>query len=198
MANWLLKVFYIKSNKVMNRIIKNTVLAIALILIYSCDADDSGTEDTQPRFSFRISGDGFDRTFTQDDDLENIQLNLRHDADYDFIFSGGDTQGVKRIQMQYPTDYIEFTGVTPFPPNPWQQMFPSGSLSGIIFWEGDPSNPITGNILNGTLRPNGELVSIELYFRVEDFGGESGASNITDGSLNILIDNHNTEVITLN
>ncbi|MBQ0732779.1 hypothetical protein [Aquimarina celericrescens] len=178
--------------------IKNVWVALALILVYACDADDdTGIDESQPRFSFRISGDGFSRTFTNDDDLENIQLNLKHDADYEFIFSGGDTGGTKLIQMQYPTDYIEFD-TTPFPPAPWEQTFPSGSLSGIIFWEGDPSNPITGNILNGTLRPNGELVSITLYFRVEDFGGEARTSNVTDGSLQILIDDHPTELINLN
>ena len=178
------------------KIIKHTLVTLVLILVYACDVDDdANTDESLPKFSFRISGDGFSRTFTEEDNLENIQLNLKHDADYDFIFSGGDSGGAKLIQMQYPTDYIEFVDV-PFPPAPWQQSFTSGSLSSTIYWEGDPNDPVTGNILSGTLRPNGESVSIELYFRVEDYGGESGVSNVTDASLQILIDNHDTEVIT--
>lgn len=178
--------------------IKHIVLGISFTIFFACETDVPETDNTPPEFSFRISGDGFSRTFTQDDDLENLQLNLRQDADYDFILSGGDSGGTKLIQMQYPIDYIEFSNDPPFPPAPWEQTILAGSLSGIIFWEGDRSDPSTGNILNGTLRPNGELVSIELYFRVEDFGGEEGSSNITEASLNVLIANHSTELVNLN
>ncbi len=180
------------------KMFNNVLLMISLILVYACDADDeTDTDDSQPRFSFRITGDGFARTFTHDDDLEHLQLNLRHDADYDFIFAGGDTGGTKLIQMQYPTDYIEFS-TTPFPPAPWELTFPTGTLSGIIYWQGDPSNPLTGNVLVGTLRPNGENVALTFYFRVEDFGGDSGVSNVTDGVLQIYIGDHETEVVTIN
>ena len=177
---------------------KYYLLGILAMSIISCETDDSDTDETLPTFSFRITGDGFTRTFTQDDDFENLQLNLRHDVDYDFILSGGDAGGTKIIQMQYPKDYIEFTSDEAFPLPPWELVFPSSSLSAIVQWEGDPDNPLTGSILNGTLRPNGDLVSIDLYFRVEDFGGASGSSNVTDGSLNTLIDDHETEVITFN
>ena len=178
--------------------IKILIIGILAITVVSCETDDSGTDDTLPRFSFRISGDGFTETFTEDDDFENIQLNLKHDAEYEFTFSGGDSQGTKLIQMQYPTDYIEFVGDEPFPPAPWELVLTSSSLSGIIQWEGDINNPVTGNILNGTLKPNGDLVSIALFFRVEDFGGESGISNVVDAQLGILIDDHPTELIQFN
>ncbi len=179
---------------------KNIWVVLALILVYACDADDeTDTDESQPRFSFRITGDGFARTFTQDDDLENIRLKLKYDVDYDFIFAGGDTGGTKLIQMQYPANFIEFV-TTPFPPAPWELTFPTGTISGIIYWQGDPDNPLTGNVLVGTLRPveNDNQVSLPFYFRVEDFGGESGISNVTDGVLETLIANHDTEVITIN
>ena len=76
------------------KIIKHTLVLLVLILVYACDVDDdANTDESLPKFSFRISGDGFSRTFTEEDDLENIQLNLKHDADYDFTFSGGDSGG---------------------------------------------------------------------------------------------------------
>ena len=192
--------FILENLEMMKKIkgIKNMLLAITMILVIACEADDSGTEDTAPRFSFRISGDGFSRTFTQEDALENLQLNLKHDADYDFIFSGGDAQGAMRIQMQYPTNHIEFITQDEFPPAPWEQSFASDFLSAVLFWEGDINNPITGNILNGTLRPNGEFVATELYFRVEGFEDASTSSNLVEGTLQIFIGDHSTEVLTIN
>ncbi len=190
MANLLQKVFYIKSIN-MNTF-KYIVLGISFLVFFACETDVPGADNTEPEFSFRTSNDGYNRMFTQDDDFENLELNLSHDADYDFIFSGGDVGATEAVQIEYPIDNVEFTSEGAFPPAPWELIPPKGSLSGIIFWEGNRNSPRTRNILNGTLRSNGELQSIELYFRVEDFGVVSSPSGITDYTSQILIANHTT------
>jgi len=53
-------------------------------------------DNIPPCFSFKITGDGFERIFTEDDD--DIQLNLKKGATYDLIFSGTDQGGVELIQ----------------------------------------------------------------------------------------------------
>ncbi len=173
--------------------IKKIVFAIGILFFISCETDIPETDTTTPTFSFNISGDGFNRTFTQDDDFSSIQLNLRTDTTYDFIFSGADTGGVERISWQYPHDYIEFSEEIPAPWETTTLTF----LSSSIYWDGDPTNPTTGNILAGKLVTNGESISISFSFLVKDFGGLDGSSNSIEKSMNIYIDNQNTEVISL-
>ncbi len=176
---------------------KQVVLLLFLLGFFfiSCETEVPEVDDTPPTFSFRVTGDGFDRTFTQDDDFANLQLNLRHDADYDIIYSGADQGGVRNITLRYTTDYIEFDDNPPFPAAPWTQDF--SGLSAFVEWEGDRSNPLTGSILTGTFRPNGENVSTSFSFSVTDFGGENNDANTTTGELNILIGDFNTELINL-
>ncbi|MFD2563635.1 hypothetical protein [Aquimarina rubra] len=173
--------------------LKRILFALVILLFVSCETDIPETDITAPTFTFNISGDGFNRTFNQDDDFSRLQLNLRTDTEYDFIYSGADSGGVERISWQYPHDYIEFSTDIPAP---WQNTAAT-FLSSIIFWDGDETNPTTGNILAGKLVTNGESVSIAFSFLVKDFGGLDGVSNTTEKTLNIYIDEQNTEVIGL-
>ena len=178
----------------MKNLIHKFSIAILCITIQSCETDIPETDNTAPEFSFKITGDGFDHTFTQDDDLENIQLNLKDDAEYDFILISSDNGGIKSTQWQLPgSDSIEFDTTIP---SPWTVTNIS-LLNKIIEWEGDTNNPLTGNILTGTFESNGENLSVAFRFSVSDFGGISGDSNTISNELNIYIGNHNTEVINL-
>jgi len=167
------------------------ILFIAIVM-QSCTVDIPETDTIPPQFSFRITGDGFDRTFDQNTDFDSFQLNLTEDAQYDFILTGSDAGGVKEITWQYPHDNIEF--VDPIS-SPWMVTRLSG-LSSQISWQGDSSNAITGNILTGKFKPNGELVSFSFDFGVKDFGGQLGTVNTFFASLSIYSGNHNTEIIT--
>lgn len=172
--------------------IKNSLyLLIALISFQSCTVDIPELDDTPPKFSFQITGDGFNHTFNQDSDFNNIQLNLRQGATYDFILTGSDAGGVKQIQWQYAYDYVEFSDPIP---SPWTQTTTS-PLSSVINWFGDASNPLSGNILAGKMVSEGNQVSHELFFMVKNFGGESGNSNTTYASLNVYSADHTTEII---
>lgn len=170
------------------------LLGFLLITAQSCETDIPVIDDVPPTFTFRITGDGFEHTFNQDSDFTNIQLNLKHDAEYDFILSGSDNGGVKLIQWQLPgDDFIEFDSTVS---SPWTVTNIS-SINKIIKWEGNSNNPLTGNILAGTFESNGENISISFRFLISDFGGESGVSNTTSKELTIYIGEHDTEIVSL-
>ncbi|WP_299900597.1 hypothetical protein [uncultured Aquimarina sp.] len=176
--------------------LKNTQRIVSIVIIsflISCETEIPETDNTAPTFSFNISGDGFNRTFTQDDDFTSLQLNLRSDTTYDFIFSGADSGGVERISWQYPHDYIEFSTEIP---SPWETTSIS-FLSSLVYWDGNETNPLTGNIVAGKIVTNGNAVSISFSFLVRDYGGLDSSANTITKSLNIYIDNQNTEVVPL-
>lgn len=172
-----------------------TYFYVALIAfsISSCETDVPEVDTIAPAFSFKVTGDGFDRTFTQDDDLENIQLNLRAGVSYDFLLGGIDNGGVRQIQFQHTPDVTPIT--TPIP-SPW--VATTNGLSTTIRFNGDPNNAITAQLLSGTFTAtlgSETIVSDVFYIRVEDFGGESGPPfNITEGVLNITIADQPTSV----
>ena len=172
------------------------LIILFCIAFQSCETEIPERDNTAPEFTFKITGDGFDHTFDQNTDFANIQLNLKHDAEYNFIYTGSDQGGVKLIQWQLPgSDYIEFDDVIP---SPWTDTSIS-PINRIIEWEGDASNPLTGNILAGTFESNSPdgTTSIAFRFLISDFGGESGAENTVSRELTILIADHSTEIVNL-
>jgi len=171
--------------------LKYSIIILFIFTTLSCETDIPTTDTTPPQFTFRITGDGFEYVFNQDEDYSNRQLNLKNGARYNFIYTGSDEGGVKTIQWQLPiSDYIEFDSAIP---DTWQDNV--SGLSRTIQWNGNSSNPLTGNILNGTFEANGEFVSDTFRFFVSDFGGESGDSNSVSKELAIYIGNHDTEII---
>ena len=183
-----------------NALLSNTktLMYVLLLLVasitQSCDTEVPEVDNMPPKFSFKVTGDGFDRIFTQEDDFSNIQLNLRKGATYDFIFSGADPGGVELIQWQLPIDYIEVTSA--FPGN-WT-MTNVSALSKMIQWTGDFNNAITASFLTGTFTATGEIVSISFGFFVKDFGGESRRSNTVSRDFNINIGTEDTETEVTN
>ncbi|MGB3607467.1 hypothetical protein [Psychroserpens sp.] len=173
---------------------KFSTLALLFLTLTACDTDIPEVDNDPPTFSFKVTGDGFDRTFTQDDDFSNLQLNLREDVDYDMIFSSADLGGVQSTLLRYDANYIEYDNDPPFPAAPWTQEL--SGLSFFVDWVGDQSAPLTGNILVGTFRPNGGNISTTFFFSVRDFGGEANMPNTTSGQLNIFIGDFNTELIS--
>ncbi|MGC1203926.1 MAG: hypothetical protein WA839_03455 [Flavobacteriaceae bacterium] len=177
---------------------KNLIYPLIILLLFitqSCETDIPRTDTTPPQFTFRITGDGFEYVFNQDEDYSNRQLNLKNGTSYNFIYTGSDEGGVKLIQWQLPiSDYIEFDSAIP---DSWQDNV--SGLSRIIKWNGDPNNPLTGNILPGTFEAKSvdDFTGAAFRFTVSDFGGESGSSNSVSKELTIFIGDHNTELIEL-
>lgn len=173
--------------------LKNYLRILCLTLSFiniSCDTEIPDSDSEPPTFHFEIIGDGFGESFNQDTDFDSFQLNLREDALYTITFSGADSGGMKQIQWQYDTDYVEFeTSI----PSPWTMS--SSGLSTSINWTGNQSNPITGMILTARIRANGENINHAFHFMLKDFGGNSSMENTTFKSLNIYSGNHPTEIV---
>ncbi len=174
-----------------NVLIKLTQLTVFMLIIcmQSCDTEIPPEDLEPPTFRFEITGDGFNQAFDQNTDFDSFQLNLREDAEYDFVFSAGDPGGMKQIQWQYASDYIELETAIP---SSWQTTI--SGLSTFVNWFGDETNPVTGNILTGTFRANGDLVGHSFNFMAKDFGGSSSMENTIFKSLNIFSGNHPTEI----
>lgn len=170
-----------------------TLIAVLSLVFASCETEIPETDTTPPTFRFEITGDGFNRAFTEDDNFTNLQLNLKSNATYDLIFSGGDQGGLRRLQMELPFDYIDFqTDIN----SPWQLT--DNGFTTTLSWNGDEDNPITGFVFTGTVVISGENVFSNFYFRAEDYGGESGPPfNISEGTLTISIADQQTELINL-
>ncbi|WP_303318295.1 hypothetical protein Q4Q34_10675 [Flavivirga abyssicola] len=170
------------------------IFLIAIFFVsLSCETDIPETDTTPPEFDFKISGDGFDHAFNQDDIFDSFQLNLKENETYDFVFTAGDEGGLKYMQMLFAIDYLEFQTNTP---NTWTDS--NNGFSRAITWQGNVNNPITGNILTGTFITRGDqndTVSMSISLSMQDFGGESGNGNTMFKDLNIHIGNHNTEIV---
>lgn len=179
----------------MKTLIQYTLIALFIYSISSCETDVPETDTVAPTFSLKITGDGFDRTFTQDDTFDNLQLNLRAGISYDFILGGVDQGGVRQVQFQYSPIS---TPISTTIPSPWTEN--NTGFSSTIRFNGDRNNALTAQLLSGTFTAtlgSEDIIAETFYIRVEDFGGESGPPfNITEAVLNIVIANHPTAVIT--
>lgn len=177
----------------MKKLSNPLIMIFALCIITSCDIRIPEVDTTAPTFSFQIRGDGFSKTFTQADDFSRMQLNLRANAEYRFIYSGADQGGVGLIQWQLSgSDQIDFS--TPvFPFDSWTIRDISAS-NRMIEWSGGRENPKTGAILSGTFRTGNLQGDIGRFaFFVRDFGGQSGTANSVRANLSISVGNGDDE-----
>ena len=165
------------------------ITVVLLICMQSCDTEIPAEDLDPPTFRFEIIGDGFSQAFDQDTDFDSFQLNLREDAAYDFVFSAGDPDGMKQIQWQFTSAYVELETAVP---SNW--VLSTSGLSTFMNWFGNESNPLTGNITSGTFRARGKNVNHIFHFMARDFGGASANENTTYGTLNIYSGNHNTAI----
>ncbi len=169
-----------------------------LVVITSCKTEIPETDTTAPTFAFKISGDGFDHTFTQDDDFDTFLLKLKADVTYDFVLSAGDNGGLKQVQWELADpSYFQITSEIN---SPWTIRNIS-TLSRMIEWNGSVSNPVTGTILGGKFIPkkiNNSNTASSFRFYFKDFGGNSGNSNTIFAELNLSVGNFNdAEILNL-
>jgi len=171
--------------KIIRQAIQFSMLIILAIVTQSCETEIPPEDPTPPGFSFRIQGDGFDHTFNQDTDFDNIRLNLKRNTTYNFSYVGSDAGGVERIQWNiFPSGYIRIdTSI----PAPWNYTFANENEH--IRWNGDRSNPLTGAALTGSFTALSIRTRIVFRFDVTDFGGETRRSNSISKELTISTGN---------
>lgn len=167
------------------KLIKISFVALILFGLQSCETEIPPEDPTPPEFSFQITGEGVNYTFNQNTDFDNIKLNLKKDASYDFTFTGSDSGGVAHIQWSIlPGGY---TNVVSSVPSPWVRTYANDNEH--FRWSGDRSNPLTGSILSGRLTAPYDRFRVVFRFVVTDFGGESRRPNTITKELNISTGN---------
>lgn len=180
--------------KALKHVVQLSILLVLVAFTQSCETEIPDEDPTPPTFSFHITGDGFDHTFNQDTDFDNLQLNLKNGETYTFTFIGSDAGGVERAQMFIGgINYIQL--VTPLT-SPWTYRVLT-PLQDVIEWIGDASNPLTGAILTGDFRVSGRNIANSIRFTVEDFGGNRRRSNRISKELYLNLGDHPTELIAL-
>jgi len=173
------------------RFMKITFVIFIVFGLQSCETEIPAEDITPPKFSFRVTGDGFDHTFNQDSDFDNIILKLRRDTTYDFSFSGSDEGGVETIQWELvEAGYIRIESPIAAP---WTRTYVSPNE--VIKWEGDSTNPFTGSIVAGSFYAPNFRTFLKFKFTVTDFGGETGLPNEVVKELRISTGNvHHTRI----
>lgn len=173
------------------RTVRILILALVMILTQNCVVDVPPEDPDPPTFSFRIIGDGFDHTFTQDTNFNNITLMLRMGVTYEFTFIGYDEGGMD--YMAWSAVHSGNMEVDPTLHGDWNFSDNIGATT--LNWYGDVSNPLTGSILRGTFTTQGDVVSNGTFrFTVEDYGGESGRSNNVAEDLRVVFGAHYTRI----
>lgn len=161
---------------------------LLLSLFQQCDTEIPEVDNTLPTFSLRISGDGFNQTFTQDD-IEDFQMNLRSNTTYSVALVSNDEGGIKYSRLVWFTGFMNFTSALP---EGWTTD--SDAISTLVHWQGDSNNAVTGNLFTGTFTTStveqGVAEGIEFKAIVQDWN-----NNTTTKALSILLGNHPTEAI---
>lgn len=184
---------------VFRKMIRLSILIMAVVITQGCETEIPTTDETPPTFSFRVRGDGFDRTFNQNTNFDSFILNLRNGATYSFTLIGSDAGGVERIQWFIPTNSTSTNNlqVRLYPlPSPWDYRN-TGPLESVLEWIGDRSNPLTGGAIESTFRTHRDNSSLPLRFVVADFGGRRTSPNRILKVLTVAIGNHATRIRNL-
>ncbi len=188
--NYLINIKKSATVKTISKWLCSSLVIMACLLFQSCETEIPATDTTPPTFSLLINGDGFSRTFTQADDFGRIQLNLKTDFPYNFIYTGHDDGGLSHMELAIP--HINFVIESPIS-SPWTRTT-WGPFSRFT-WTGNRSTPVNGSILTGTFRVNDASGPFGIKLILDDFGGPVGPSNNTTRQLNILSGQNTTEVI---
>ncbi len=171
--------------------LKHLMLLFLAVNLASCATRIPETDSTPPEITFKIEGDGFNRTFTDSENLENLQVNLYNTSRFRFTLTGSDQGGLKLLEFTYPKDFVEITTELP---EGWETV--SGTITDTFVWRGNSASPKTGTILTGFFEVRGNT-SFTFDFSAEDFGGRSGSSNRTDMRITCFAQSGDTEILSL-
>ena len=176
----------------------STLVVIAFCL-QSCDTEIPPTDTDPPTFSFMITGDGFEHTFTQDDDFENFELYVKSNTNYHFLFTAADSGGLRTMEWDIEPKKL-FELITPIE-EPWQ-IIPNefGETMWIRWTDTTIADAKTGQFLTGDFRfpmstENNTSYTLDFWFHAGDFGGQSGPSNTVNKRLRIVITNQDTAIV---
>lgn len=169
-------------------------MAVSALFMGSCEIEEIPNRDTTPPgFTFRITGDGYDRTFDQNTDFDSFQLNFKRDQTYSVTLIATDAGGVQLVQW-FTGGSSYFTPETTIAA-PW--TYRTG-LQSVVQWQGNRGNAYSGTIFEGNFKAEGGNISALFKFYVSDFGGRNGAPNFTSKEMNVYFSDGNlTGIIPL-
>ena len=179
------------------------LLTLLFITASSCTVDVPETETATPKFSFKITGDdGFNHTFTQDDDFESFQLNLKKKTNYEFVFSGSDNDALKNLIWNFPGALEAQTILTLADDTlpGWYKTSRYDSSSDGVRFDGDSEDKVLSSSLEGIfyiyLGFDGDL-NYNFDFTAKDYGDMNVDENVTHRKLYILVRNEDqpTEIV---
>jgi hypothetical protein len=174
----------------MGKTLACSLVIMSCLLFQSCETEIPKCDTTPPNFSFRITGDGFNHTFTQAD-VESFRLNLRTGAIYKFVYAGYDAGGMERMDL-FVHNSVDFE---PLISHPWSVFDePPYRRAG---WQGDAAPPVTGSLLTGTLRVSDVPGRFLIVFSLKDFGGRSCPPNSMLRHIQIRTGDYNTEIVPI-
>lgn len=160
------------------------MLIFVVFSLISCQIDIPEFDVTPPTFTFQIIGPGINRTYDQDSDYSNFQLNLQANATYNFVYSGSDAGGVKAINWQVPGDeYTHYTAINPSNAT----VTVHSPLSRTITLLGDINDPRNGLVMSGRFTTAQGNVAFNWNFSVKDYGGTTGTPNLILRTMGVLI-----------
>lgn len=178
------RIFFTKS-------IRKSFLVLSMVFVLSCTVDVPPVDSDPPVFTFNIQGDGFDHTFSDKTNFNNITLMLRLGVTYQFTFFGADGGG-----MDHMSWVAVHTGNMEVDPNlhgDWNFSDVGGASA--LEWHGNQNDPVSGSIIGGTFTTQGDVVSDGTFrFTVRDYGGESGRRNTITEDLRVVFGAHNTRI----
>lgn len=159
------------------------VFGFVLLGSVGCEVEEIPDADTtSPAFTLTIQGPGVNRTFTERDNFNSLQLNVLKDATYSFTFLGLDAGGVERILLS-----ASFASVDITVPDP-EVLVEVDGLRTRVSKAGDVGNPVTGLSMTGLMAVVGNAnESFNLSIEVHDFATPAN-STFADLALNIVDD----------
>ncbi len=185
------------TNIIVGRIIF-LMLLLTVFITQSCDTEIPPTDTDPPTFSFTITGDGFDHTFTQDDDFENFELYVKNNTDYHFAFVGADAGGLRQMEWHIePSSNFELVTTIE---EPWRIVREGPGSMWIRWLDTTSADATTGSFLTGDFRfpamiQNNQSHTLNFWLFAQDFGGQSGPLNDVGKRLRIVITNQSTAIV---
>ncbi|TMM52219.1 hypothetical protein FEE95_21265 [Maribacter algarum] len=174
--------------------IKAAFIALVTFGIQSCETEIPPEDITPPEFSFQINGDGFYHVFDQDSDYDNIRLELKAGATYDFTYTVFDEGG---LAGAYWSREDVWKIRTTFRGQPlWSNYYGHNGIYGSINWSGDRSNPVSGATVTGFFEVRDEGYDTTSFtFSAVDFGGDDEMLNRIQKRLRVRISDGPTRIL---
>lgn len=154
--------------------------------IVSCDTTIPAMDTTPPQISIAINGPGVNRTISNQDIANGIQINLQRGQDYNITAIASDAGGVSSSSLSIGLTG-SFVTLNEFSVSGGPVIPPVISgISNVFRASGNASMPKTGIIIQGSFRTNILNTAFSIEAGGYDFGGMGGTRSSKFLMLNLV------------